>query len=523
MKSSDDLFRLVKSLSKSEKRYFKLSVSKYSSAEESNYIVLFDAIDNQEEYDEDKVKKKFSKGKAAKNFPTEKNHLYRLILKTLRNYSTEQTIENRLKDMLLEAEFLYNKALYDQCGKILMKSKELAIVHDVYFALLEIYELESQLLLISEDHDELDEHLSKGSEISRSMFRKASNSMEYRINHTKAFSLSKKLGDDRRNETLVEELEKILAQPLYKDEANALSFEAKHYFYFMHGVYYRVKRNYPLNYEYSKKDLELYEQNPEIAKEKIHQYVSAIGNFSLAQLEKNEFNECLETLQKLKTVGVTSPSIRVKSDSIYYPRMIAVLLYSGQFEKIVDHIEETKKFLDEYKGKFAKSKEMSFYWNIAYCYFGIENYKEAINWLNRLLNDTALESVRPDMNCYSRIFNMIIHYELGNFDLVEHLIRSTGRYLNKKNLLFALEEKFISFMNKIISVNSEKEKKEKFAEFGKELKRIMSPGENKGYADYFDFFTWIESHVQGISFKDKVRQNVLAVYGKFGNSDHLSI
>lgn len=51
----DELPRLIQSLTKSEKRYFKMFTSLQSG--EKSYLKLFDAIEKMEEYDEEKIKK----------------------------------------------------------------------------------------------------------------------------------------------------------------------------------------------------------------------------------------------------------------------------------------------------------------------------------------------------------------------------------------------------------------------------------------------------------------------------------
>ena len=78
MKPSHELFRLIRSLSKSEKRFFKLMSSLQSG--EKNYIKLFDAIEKQAEYDEEAIKVQFKTETFIKHLPSEKNHLYKLIL-----------------------------------------------------------------------------------------------------------------------------------------------------------------------------------------------------------------------------------------------------------------------------------------------------------------------------------------------------------------------------------------------------------------------------------------------------------
>jgi hypothetical protein len=53
MKSSDDLFQLVKSLSKSEKRYFKLhAVKEPDAGAKDNYLPLFDGLDKMDVYEQ---------------------------------------------------------------------------------------------------------------------------------------------------------------------------------------------------------------------------------------------------------------------------------------------------------------------------------------------------------------------------------------------------------------------------------------------------------------------------------------
>ena len=116
MKPSTELFNLIKSLSKSEKRFFKLSSSLQSG--EKNYLKIFDYIEKQKDYDEEKLKDYFKKDTFIKHLPSEKNHLYKLILKSLRSYYSEQDINSIIKQEIKNVEILHKKALYKECKKI---------------------------------------------------------------------------------------------------------------------------------------------------------------------------------------------------------------------------------------------------------------------------------------------------------------------------------------------------------------------------------------------------------------------
>ena len=59
---TDDLFLLIKSLDKNEKGYFKKFAARYGSKQGGNdYLKLFDLIDGQDSYNEEVVKKHFTK------------------------------------------------------------------------------------------------------------------------------------------------------------------------------------------------------------------------------------------------------------------------------------------------------------------------------------------------------------------------------------------------------------------------------------------------------------------------------
>ncbi|MFL5752652.1 MAG: hypothetical protein ACJ76F_04540 [Bacteroidia bacterium] len=508
MKGSDDLFRLIHSLDKNEKRYFKLSVAKYETAADSNYLRLFDAMDSLEEYDEEKLKKKFRGQKLQKNFPSEKNYLHRLILRTLRTYSPEENVENRIKDMLREAEFLYRKALYDQCHKILVKARDLALTHQKHLLQAEIISMEGQLMILLNDKELFDDYLMNRLPAAGEMLKKEINVFDYKYYHLKTFGITREFGDDTRKMETLSKLEEMMGSGLLKDEKHALSFQAKHYFYFMHLVHSRANRNYDNLLEHCMKDVELHETHPEIAAENADQYVSALSNLSLAQLELNHFEDCLATLNKMRLIKDNAQSTRIKINSVYYPRVIAVFLYSGRFEMVDTLIDEASAFIRKHKDQFGRMKIVSLYWNIAYCYFGMNNFREALKWLNKIINDTDLEKVRPDMNCFSRIFSLVVHYELGNYDLIEHLSRSATRYLDKKGFLFDLEKTTLKFLNDLTSLSNPKEKIREFKKFRLAVELAMKEWPVREQFEYFDFVSWCDSKTEEKPFAELFRRNL---------------
>jgi hypothetical protein len=127
-RSTDTLFQLIHSLQKSEKRNFKLYVTRNSSGEDLKIIQLFDALDKMQEYDEAALLKNPSIKKTQ--LSNLKAHLYKQILSSLRLLENDENIDIYLHEQLDFARILYNKGLYLQSLKVLEKIKEKARTHN---------------------------------------------------------------------------------------------------------------------------------------------------------------------------------------------------------------------------------------------------------------------------------------------------------------------------------------------------------------------------------------------------------
>ena len=83
---TDILFRFIKSLNPTEKRYFKLYASRHTIGKKNEYLKMFEAIDKMVEYDEGSLKKTFRHLKAKNSFSIAKNRLNETILRNLDAY-----------------------------------------------------------------------------------------------------------------------------------------------------------------------------------------------------------------------------------------------------------------------------------------------------------------------------------------------------------------------------------------------------------------------------------------------------
>ena len=122
----DALFQLVKSLTKSEKRQFKLYAGRLGVNSEKNFLALFAVLDKLEEPDEKVILKKTRIKK--QQISNAKAHLYRQILVSLRLNPIQQNIKMQIREQLDFATILFNKGLHRQSLKILDRAKALAYI-----------------------------------------------------------------------------------------------------------------------------------------------------------------------------------------------------------------------------------------------------------------------------------------------------------------------------------------------------------------------------------------------------------
>ena len=223
MKPSTELHDLIKSLTKSEKRFFKLHSSLQSG--DKNYLRIFDAIDRQKVYDEEDLKKQFAKETFIKHLPSEKNHLYKLILKSLRAYHAESSVSGILKQEIKNIEILYQKALYVECNKLLHRAKRIARDNERFYYWFELLSWEKMLLEEAYESGEFTKDLDALIEEERQVVEKLRNLAAYHILYSKINYVFRSGGYVRTDEerAMVEE---ISEHQLIRGKNTALSKRA---------------------------------------------------------------------------------------------------------------------------------------------------------------------------------------------------------------------------------------------------------------------------------------------------------
>ncbi len=96
---TDDLIQLIKSLTRAEKRHFRLFVRRNQASDDILFLQLFDFLDKHKEYDESLILKKLP-GVKKRQLSNLKAHLYKQLLISLRLLNTNHVNDIQLREMI---------------------------------------------------------------------------------------------------------------------------------------------------------------------------------------------------------------------------------------------------------------------------------------------------------------------------------------------------------------------------------------------------------------------------------------
>ena len=510
MKSSKELFELIKSLNGQEKRYFVLYASRNILKGSNNYLKLFYAISKQKEYDEKKICEMFPHEKFVKNMSETKYQLYRLILKSLHVYHSNNSIDATLKEQLHYAEILYKKRLFNHCGKVLSKAQNFAYKYEKYIPVVEILNRKKQLMTTVVYEGQTEKDLKTFFDEGYVALEKLKNVWDYSHLSSQFFMQIQK-ESVLRNQEDVKKLKNIIKNVLFTNENKALSYDAKVTYYNIKSVYFQTIGDYENNYKYAKRLVEIQEIRAENIIESIQLHLIFLNNLLGACLRIKKFNEVSHNLEKMRAIPAKynmsgNNDIKVRIFLSSYIMEMNMYILMGQFKKGLTLIKPIETGLKEFKDKITRDKVLIFYFNIAYLHFGSAEYNKALFWIHKIINDPEIES-RQDIQQFSRILNLIIHYELGNVDFLEYAVKSAHRFLQRRNKLYDFEACLINFIRKDLGKTERREDLvAKFKKLKSNLLEILKDSAEKMAGQYFDFISWLDSKIENRPFADVVKE-----------------
>ena len=507
-RSADILFQLIQSLEKAEKRHFKLYIKRSSSREDLKVIQLFDAIDKTKDYDEKQILKKLP-GIEKPQLANLKAHLYKELLASLRLLKSTESIELQLHEQLDYARILYNKGLFLQSLRILEKVKDLAKAYHQESFLIQVISLEKKIETL---------HITRsGEDAANRLTQEANDVNEQRTSITALSNLALQLYQwyvkhgHARNEKDEKGVKQFFKQNLLINSGEVKGFYERLYLYQSYCWYAFIRQDFLMYYRYSKKWVELFNNEPIMISVETGHYIKGMHNLLTANFNLRNYKQFDHYLSRFERFTLSKPAnqhdnFRMQAFVYLTSAKINQHLMKGSFNEGLKLVPVIAKGLDEFSLYIDRHRVLVVQYKMALLYFGNGNYELSIDHLQQIINGPV--DIRIDLQCYARLLHLMAHFELGNDAIIESLIKSVFRFMSRMENMTVVEEEMFKFLR-----NNVFESAEKLKPGLKKLLQTIKQFEKNRYEtrvfSYLDIISWVESKVYNIPMSAVVNEKYM--------------
>ena len=483
---------MIRSLSPSEKRYFKIFASKNTQSSKQNYLKVWREIDRQSDYDEAAILDKLDDPKLKSQFPVIKHYLYNLVLKSLRNYHSSNSVDFKLKEMLMNVEILHNKDLIAQCLKVLEKAQRLASEYERFEYLFEIFSLRISLALKGKEFnlDKLEQQLESYFMESQQYFDRFFNIQQYKVMSLKMLLLNRK-EQHMRSPEVVSRVRAIIENPLLQDEAHVLSERARIFYYQTLFIRQFSEGNHLESYRLAYKIVDLMETHSWIIEERPENYLTSFQNMTMVSTLVLTLDKAVAEIRRLRDFSSRLPHIKfdkkLEEKTITMALNMELILYlrNSMIEEglsilpqVREHLSQGSEFVNVNDG-FIRLSLCS---NAASLYFMAGDYEAARPFISKLLQERSI-SDQFEIFLSARVMWIILLYETGDIRTMEYALVSLYRFLRKRDQPYLLERAMLRFIRESSGLRTDKQLQTKLQGVKEELLKLREKeGVYRSYA-----------------------------------------
>lgn len=458
MKSKEDLFLLIKTMSKAEKRYFTLDAQR-AGRQSSKYLELFQVIAGMDHYDDTPIKQGY------KHLASDKAYLYNAILRSMRDYRSANSHSAKVKELIMDARYLYERGLYEQCETRLLAAKKLAAELDDKLSLIEINREERSLawtmkknldLLAQQFAQEKNRHLAALTE-----------ELEY-LDLSDQLTASFRKGDNLTDESKLEEWEKKLTG---KKSRQSLSPKAYRYYVHTQALRSQLTGDRHALVAHYKEAVEWWNTHEKIKEDEFFRFVIDISNLLHAYRVNEDMRsmiDLVERLEKEKPANLNDQAMLFQRIAIYKSMYF---INTGETFGVESFVRKVDKGISTYQ--VPAQIKLAVIFNVAILLFTNERFQECIEWCKKIIRGEKTEA-RVDIQKAVHLIWLVASFEAGDLD---NTLRSLSRYFgNLSETGEDVELKLLDLFKRLWAATIEDQK----ALYGKisELLDIIGTGNN---------------------------------------------
>ncbi len=494
--TKDQLFRLIKSLNKAEKRNFRLYAGRTGGSQPSKFVQLFDALDKLDDYNEEVFLRRLD-GVEKQHLPNLKRHLYREILASLRLIHIQKEIDIEIREQIDFARILYGKGLFMDSLRILERIKQVAERHHQDILHLEI--LEFQKLIEAR-------HITRSRQIGNKMDLLLNDSTQrsaVTLSTSELFNVNIKIHGyyiEHGHARTPAERHRIreywnAIQPIAPDALTHDTFFEKVNRFQAKMWYHYILLELPLAWENASEWVNLFWLYPQMTVKDPDLYMRGLYYlliFSFLLERRADHKKYLSRLRHFVLDHQEEFNQNSRQIAFVYlnlARLNAHLLQSniGDAHRVSREILEQ---LPLYENGIDEHRRMLFFYKLAYIHFARDEHEQALDYINDIINLKG-NFLRDDIHINTRLLSLFCHYELGHYSLLDSLLTSAQRLLHRSTETGDVHQLGLSLIRQLVR-QPLNERTDILRQYSQHLARLeQDPYERKALM-YFNLRGWID-------------------------------
>lgn len=478
-----------------EKRYFKM----HFAIQQNALTILYDALNDLNEYNEDVLKKQLPKNVADK-LKIYKVRLYKRVLKSLTTFYAKKNIQSQIRLGLEEVDVLMSKKLYDLAADHLHKLKKLAEKYEEYTYLIDIAYLEYRLLNIYMDQV----GISKQPLFSDMGFYLDRLNQQIKLSRLGHETIDFQKANHYKEIEPHEEawLKKVLEQRLPELTGDSASFKARISRNIILTVIYQFLEKKELEYQARKENVDLFNHFPHFKESQTFNYLAVLRNYMNFCLNNQLYHEVRNSVKQAKQF-IAEKTPQEEPQLIYFYFAELQMLYEQrQFKTIA---EQYGQVIEDFSRRNHIIGERITIITMIYLVLAelFENNHPRAQHFLRILN-----GAKPEVKAYFEEFfillDLISHFEAGDTHSMKIQLQKAKRKYNIPDYPNTFFQSMINWISRLIRYPEQK------AIIAMEMKTEcnlkFSTDRNMDSFRHYHLDTWCGALINGTSLKEQVIQ-----------------
>ncbi len=502
MSEKNELHKLIHSLTPNEKAYFKKYAYKSKIEKENPYLILFDAILKQQEYDEEALKKKLKNTKLINNFSAAKNYLADLIIATFAGLQENTSIENKLISIIQQFPFLLERRANNLLEKKIQQAKKLMQDFELYNYFPIIYNYECLILEVDKNYETKKKKLE--SELIENQ-KQTNNIQQYQQLKDEWLMVRQDANAYIRETSKIDFVAEKLSTPFLNHVNNATTTATKILFYYVRVGYALMINDVATAYNDSVAQYLVLKNNLNYCKANEKEVIVTLSNFVLRMLNVNNYEYFDEVKQSLFQYLENSKDIDLVQSKKLNIALVEKNQYleKQQFDKIYGLLPSYMNVIDFYTKR--QDIQLSMLYDIAMIYFYNDKFDECLNFVSQVLNHKALHTM-IDLESYCLLLKMFVFIEINQTHHMDSNIENLRRKLYRDDKMFKAENAILKMLIDYSVANSATDKIKILTEHKNKIETILQDKLEQNITNYFPIHLWLEAKLDHKTIYQKFNQ-----------------